>query len=323
VRSDARHAPAILAHLATGPDTSANIARALGLPYAVALDKVKQQHATGRLERLARGVYGLTERGRAELQPTTARPARKLQAKHAPVPEGRGVKGERLKWLEAHYELLGAATCARLLNVTPGCVYTRARKIGLRWGDVPDRILLTDLTTLTGISYTNAYRLAREAGVLKTAGVTRHRRTKASVPVAWADSIAAKYGTTIEHSDVALREIEREHGIPYSNLERWSRGHRKLGRRAGEDFFRLYVSEPQARALIERSRTRTPRPSHVTALLTAMRDLPVPAPAAFISERAGVDPLIGSATLYQLSQRGRVLRPDRGYYQLPLQEAAD
>jgi DNA-binding MarR family transcriptional regulator len=230
------------------PGRAADVANELDVDVGDAWRIVRDLVTFGYVERLTRGVYQATPAGREVLAtPGTKREpqakAKRKMDRHEPVPPGRGIKGERLKWLARHYELLGDKRCGELLGTTRSAAKRAADKLGLRWGDLPGHVLLVDLADLGAGHYANVYARAKRAGVLYRPPTTKR---KLFVPTWWADKIMAERDLPTP-DEVAVQEVINRLGVPETSLLRAIGGRYRLATPAEGGNPKRYIT----RALLE------------------------------------------------------------------------
>lgn len=208
MKADAFTARALLKALQT-PHSPIGLARATNLTHAQVRASLRKLVRNGRAQRIAPATYLATPAPPVPRAPQApARPPR--------APAGTGVQGARLAYLLEHYERYGYKLTAAALDISPARAWQVARAHGLAYGDVPGRILLSDLARLTGIAYPNLWARARRDGVAVSAPGTRRKIT---VPLEWSDRVHASRDLLAPGpTDVPLASVARATGVARSTL---------------------------------------------------------------------------------------------------------
>lgn len=231
----------------------------LGMTTEVVWDNVKSLHGRGWLTRVARGVYQISDEGRAALNPERPKAAKPIRTGVPRPPEGEGWTPERLQWLEKHYSRLGHRRCGELLGLDPKTVHAKATKLGLRFGEVDGFTLIVDAAELLEHDYAVLYGRAKRAGVLTYPGTVmgNARKRKAMVPDWWLDQIADERQLP-SPDDVALAELRQELGLSKTHAARAAGqdAYLRTPRQGGQA--RLYVSWKTAERLRTQFRGKKP-----------------------------------------------------------------
>lgn len=222
----------------------------LGMTTEVVWDNVKSLHGRGWLTRVARGIYQISDDGRAALNPERPKAAKPIRTGAPRPPEGKGWTPERIQWLEKHYSRLGHHRCGELLGIDAKTVHARATRMGLRFGEVDGYTLLGDVAGLLEHDFAVLYSRAKRAGVLTYPGTVMDyaMKRKAMVPDWWVEQIAAERQVP-GPDDVALAELRQElglsktHAVRVAGQDTYLRTPRKGGQA------RLYVSWSTAQRL--------------------------------------------------------------------------
>jgi biotin operon repressor len=243
------------------PGTVPSVMDELGLLRSDAWAMIKHLHEQGRVERLQRGVYRISDAGEAALQeqaPTKVKTIGKT-AQHPPA--GKGRTPARSIWLERNYSKLGHHRCAELLDMQPANVWAWARSLGVRFGDVTGYILMTDLSELLGMEYTALWSRAGRAGVLTYPDSVKgnQRKRKAMVPAAWADQVADEHQPPTPE-DICLEALRNKLGLSKTQAARVAGANAYLRTPVSGGQPRLHISQETAHQITARYHNRRGKP---------------------------------------------------------------
>lgn len=238
------------------PQTAPGIAEDLGISREVAWPLLKHLHEQGRVERVTRGVYAITEIGQKALQGAPVQGVQQLNAPNAgKAPKGQGWTPQREQWLRRMYPHLGPGGCAEALGMESSAVWGYATRRGLVYGDIPGHILLTELASLTEHGYTNLRNRAQRAGVLTypAGGMDQTTQRRAMVPDWWADQVVDERQPP-GPDDVPLLALREELALSKTHSQRLVAGHTYLRTPSAGGQAHLYVSRETAEELRQRRR---------------------------------------------------------------------
>ena len=203
------------------------LAQHLGIDITDAWDRIKTLQHSGYLERVDAGVFRTTALGRKLLEPPQQQ-AVFLGGDVPPPPAGSGWTPAREAWLREHFALLGHQVAAQHLGTAPGTVWAKARRLKLKFGEVPGFTLLMPvaerIAALHGTEpskiYPNLWARARKAGIMQYApGDTGKQSRRPLVPVEWAEGVILER-TPPSSSDMSLRELRSRLGLSLTQATR-------------------------------------------------------------------------------------------------------
>lgn len=257
------------------------LAQHLGIDIADAWDRIKTLLNSGYLERVDVGSFRTTAAGRKLLEAPQQQAV--FLASDVPLPPtGTGWTPAREAWLTKHFALLGHVVAAQQLGIAPEAVWAKAKRLGLKFGEVPGFTLLMPVAeriaalhgSEAGMVYPSLWARARKAGVMQYApGDAQKQSRRPLVPLDWAEGVILER-TPPSSSDMSLRELRAHLGLSKTQATRLVK-HTYLRTVTGEQPS-LHLSRKEGEALMASHVVQERKPSPGKAGLRAALELAGP-----------------------------------------------
>lgn len=109
---------------------------------------------------------------------------------------GQRYSADEDQFIRLHYPKRGHKWVAEKLGRSPGSVWSRAKRLGIQFGEIDGWTRVTTLAQATGQLHNAVWLRAKREGVLRRVGAPKAKRGKARaavVPNSWADSYLAEH----------------------------------------------------------------------------------------------------------------------------------